>query len=91
MMYAAAAVEAALQYLGTSRAIKVRAVLAKICIFTGLHVIVQVDGIYMRSIRDWDTFTIRTSQIITGQTAASSKATADAVVDALSYGVRMTP
>ena len=52
---------------------------------------IQVDGIYLRSIRDWDSFTIRTSQIITGQNAASSKATADAVVDALSYGVRLTP
>ena len=52
---------------------------------------VQIDGIYVRSLRDWDSFTIRTSQIITGQNAASSKETADAVVDALSFGVRLTP
>ena len=45
----------------------------------------------MRSVRDWDSFTIRTSTLITGQNAASSRATADAVVDALSYGVRLTP
>ena len=52
---------------------------------------VQIDGIYVRSLRDWDSLTIRTSQIITGQNAASSKETADAVVDALSFGVRLTP
>ena len=52
---------------------------------------VQIDGIYVRSLRDWDTFAVRTSQIITGQNAASSKETADAVVDALSFGVRLTP
>ena len=52
---------------------------------------VQIDGIYVRSLRDWDSFTTRTSQIITGQNAASSKETADAVVDALSFGVRLTP
>ncbi len=51
----------------------------------------QIDGIYVRSLRDWDTFAVRTSQIITGQNAASCKETADAVVDALSFGVRLTP
>ena len=65
--------------------------LTKMWPFIGHDGIIQVDGIYIRSIRDWDSFTIRTSHIITGQNAASSKATADAVVDALSYGVRLTP
>lgn len=51
----------------------------------------QVDGIYVRSLRDFDPYAVRTGQIITGQNWQSSKVTAELVVDALSFGVRNMP
>ncbi|EIE26245.1 ThiJ/PfpI domain-containing protein [Coccomyxa subellipsoidea C-169] len=49
------------------------------------------DGIYVRALRDFDPYAVRTGQLITGQNWQSSKATADLVVDALSFGVRNMP
>lgn len=54
-------------------------------------VCVQVDAIYTRSLRDFDPFVVRSGQLITGQNWQSSKAAADTLVDALSFGVRLTP
>ncbi len=51
----------------------------------------QVDGIYVRALRDFDPYAVRSGQIITGENWQSSKQTADLVVDALSFGVRNMP
>ncbi len=56
-----------------------------------LHSRAQEDGIYVRALRDFDPYAVRTGQLITGQNWQSSKATADLVVDALSFGVRNMP
>lgn len=55
-----------------------------------LHSRAQEDGI-VRALRDFDPYAVRTGQLITGQNWQSSKATADLVVDALSFGVRNMP
>ncbi|BDA41218.1 probable glyoxalase 3 [Coccomyxa sp. Obi] len=51
----------------------------------------EVDGIYVRALRDFDPYAVRSGQIITGENWQSSKQTADLVVDALSFGVRNMP
>jgi putative intracellular protease/amidase len=52
---------------------------------------VQVDALYVRSLRDFDPFVVRSGQFITGQNWQSSKEAAEQLVDALSFGVRQMP
>ena len=51
----------------------------------------QVGGVYTRGPVDMGAFAVRAGQLITGQNPASSRATAQALVEALSFGVRLTP
>ncbi|CAL8466576.1 g6112 [Coccomyxa elongata] len=51
----------------------------------------EVGGIYVRGPRDLGPYAIRAGQIITGQNPASSLRAAELVVEALSFGVRLTP
>ncbi|BDA41140.1 Glyoxalase 3 at C-terminar half [Coccomyxa sp. Obi] len=51
----------------------------------------EVGGNYVRGPRDLGPYAIRAGQIITGQNPASSLRAAELVVEALSFGVRLTP
>ena len=51
----------------------------------------QVGGIYVRSPTNMGPFSVRAGQVITGENPASSRQTAELLVEALSFGVRLTP
>ena len=51
----------------------------------------QVGGVYTRGPVDMGAHAVRAGQLITGQNPASSRMTAEALVEALSFGVRLTP
>lgn len=46
---------------------------------------------YARAVADWSPFAVKAGRIITGQNPASSRLVAELTVEALSYGVRLTP